>query len=201
MIVSGGQPANFNYVAFDGTTGLFVAGLIYEVTTGSPVLVGPPVAMTDMGDGVYVGQFTPDSGESYLIISAIYDDAGFTTPSAERPPAADNFDAFTMSNSLLNFNYGTYDQNPFLTINATVFNITDIVSNSFTMTHVALGVYMGQFIGANMKQYLVEKIPTNPDYTAGADSFQTFPIFASALVQFESANLIGQSLTAILKEA
>ena len=204
MLVNGGQSANFNYGAYDGVTGLDIGALIYDVTSGSPSFLSGPTPMTDAGAGVYVGSFTPLSGSSYLIIMAAYTDNTFLTVDQSRSPAAINYDAFITDTATLNFNYGAYDQNASLTLVATVFNLTDSSQSSFNMTHVALGVYFGQYTGAITKSYLVVKIPTDPTRPPGVESFQSFAINGGSLVinEYVSPVLIvtGQSLNASLRE-
>lgn len=174
MLVKGGQSANFNYPTYDQATGLFVAGSIYDVTTGAPSLVGSPIAMTDESNGVYVGSFTPVAGKSYLVISAVYLDSGFTEVDTSRAPEADQYDAFTTDTSLLNFNYGAYDQDDSLTLSANVFNLTDSAMSTVAMAYVTLGVYFGRYQGAVGKSYAVIKSPSDTTRPPGADSFQTF---------------------------
>lgn len=211
MIVYGGQPASFNYVAFDGMSGMFVAGTIYDVTTGSPVLVDALVDMTDLGNGYYVGQFTPLANHSYLVITVVYTDDTYSTPSTNRSPGSDNYDAFATSTALLNFNYAAYDMNPGLDIEATVYNITDDTTTSLEMTYVAFGVYIGQYTGVVGKEYLVQMATGTNLYSPAATSFQCFLIGAQVIQLIElnpatligqssSANLIGQSLNATLVE-
>ena len=176
MIVKGGQPCNFNYAAFDRTANLFVAALIYDVTTGSPVLVGSIIPMPSEGNGAYVGSFTPTGGHFYLVIKAVYTDGTYSTPSPDWPPSAEQYDSPTSDTTLLNFNYGAYDENTHLTINATIYDLTDSTQASIVMAHVALGVYFGQYHGALNKSYSVLKVPTDFTRAPGLDSFQTFTI-------------------------
>jgi hypothetical protein len=200
MIVLGGIPANFNYVDPLGATGLFVAGIIVDITTGSPVVLGSPVAMTDLGNGAYVGVFTPVLGHFYTVVSASYVDSGFTTLDTSRAPAAAQFDTFSTDTTQFSFNYATYDFDSGLTINATVENLVAMTETSFAMTPTILGVYFGMYTGAVGDNFVVTKIPTDGIHAPAADSFQCFTIFSGAQIELVAATLIGQSLNAILVE-
>ena len=182
---------------------MFVAGTVYDVTSGVPSYIEGPLAMVDLGNGVYQGSFTPTLNHSYLVIMATYDDAGFTTPNPNRPPSAANYEAVTVDTSVLNFNYGTYDQNASLTLKATIFDLTDdTIFGPITMAHVALGVYSGQFQGVVGKNYCVVKAPTDLTRAPGADSFQCFDLNIDITiieVSLANATLIGQTLNATLE--
>lgn len=210
MLVQGNNPVSFNYSTFDQTTGLHVAALIYDVTSGVPSLVGSAVAMTDHGDGTYFGSFTPLPNHAYLVITSVYLDPGFTTTDPNRSPGGLNYEAYTNDTATLNFNYGAYDLYAGLTINTTIYNLTNSTQSSGTMAHVANGIYFGQYVGAIGKSYLVTKVATDPDRSPGSDSFQAYslapPIFyelSNALLDGQSLDAIleGQSLDAILEEA
>ena len=195
MIVSGGQQANFNYGAFDGQTGLFVGGIVYDVTTGTPNLVGDPIPMTDLGNGGYFGTFTPSAGYSYLIICAVFTDNTYVTVNPDRPCAAYNYDSFLTSSALMNFNYVADGGNSGLTILATVYNITDATQATLNMIYVDFGVYFGQVIGQVGSNYYVTKVPSDSNYSLGIESFQCFLINSGQNQQSSMiATLVGQQL-------
>ena len=203
MIVKAGQQFNFNYPTWDRATGLFVAATVYDVTSGTAVFVAQ-IAMIDVASlGIYEGLFTPLAGKSYLIISAVYTDGTYTVPDLTRGPVADQYDCFTTDTSLLNFNYGAFDQDASLTIEATVYDIstgTPVQVDQFNMTYVALGVYFGQYLGTVNKNYLVAVVPSDLDRAQSADSFQCFELSTGGgSVSTCSAELIGQSLNGVLK--
>lgn len=193
MIVAGGLPVNFNYVAYDQATGLRVAGLIYNVTTGSPILFGSAIGMTDEGGGVYAGSFTPIMGQSYLVITSVYQDSGFTIPDTSRGPNANQYDAFEFNSTPLNFNYGAYDQDPSLTIVATILDLTSNTTSTQNMVYVTQGVYFGHYVGTLNHSYLVTKQPTVASRSPGADSFQCYTI--SELGPICTIGLTGRFLT------
>lgn len=175
MFVNGGQPVNFNYTTFDAQSGLNVAAVIYDVTNGTPALLSGPTAMTDKGNGTYVGSFTPVLGKYYLVIAACYTTSGFTTPDTTRAPSPFNFEAAASNTAVLNFNYGAFDQYASYTITATIYNITDNTSANVTMVYVTLGVYFGQYTGAVNKSYFVYQVPS-PSASPNSESFQCFAI-------------------------
>lgn len=197
MYVTGGLPVNFNYVAFSGVTNLFVAALIYDVTSGLPVF-NSKVTMVNQQAGVYEGSFTPQNGHSYLIIKNVYTDGTYSVVSLNWSTGADNYDAFVTDTSLLNFNYATFDVNAGLTIRATVYNLTDVINNSFNMTHVANGAYFGQFQGVLNKNYLVTEIPTDSFHTPDSDSFQSRSLTPVYTVLSPPSLLFGQGQNAQL---
>lgn len=202
MLVLGGSPVSFNYATFDEVSGLYVAGSIYDISTGSPVFVSK-VGMTNQASGIYVGSFTPVAGHFYLVICAVYTDAGFTTPDTTRAPGATNYDAPTTDTSLLNFNYGSFDQNAGLTINVTVYNLTTSTFTTMTMTYVTLGVYFGQYQGSNGFSYLVTQIPTDTSLAPGCNSFQAAVLGGNSTIitnYLNAATLVGQNLAAVLQE-
>lgn len=55
-----------------------VAMSVYDLTTGSPVLVQGPSAMSLVADYTYQGHFSGTTGRNYVIIKAVYTDGGFT---------------------------------------------------------------------------------------------------------------------------
>lgn len=198
MLIVGGQPTNFNYCAFDGQTGLHVGGNVFDITTGTPTVVGSLIPMTDEGNGVYVGSFTPALGKFYTVVAAVYTDNTYSTVNTGRPPGASQFDSFTVDNTTFTFNYGTWDFNDVESITATVFNLTDSTQSSFAMTHVAFGVYFGKYVGTVGKEYFVSKIPADSTYAPAGDSFQCFQVFSGPPIVLPAATLVGQSLIATL---
>lgn len=60
--------------------GLDVGLSVYDVTTGTPSLVGSVVAMANItGTHSYFAQFTPVSGKQYVVHKAVYTDGTLTT--------------------------------------------------------------------------------------------------------------------------
>lgn len=197
MIVNPAQIVSFIYPTFDEATGLYVAASIYDVSSGTPVFITKTGMADTLGDGIYVGQFTPAAGVSYLVVMLVYTDAGFTTVDSNRSPGAENYDAFSVNTALLNFNYGAYDQASNLTITANVLNLTDVSQATASMVHVLGGIYFGHYQGVVGKSYAVLKVPTDLTRPPGSDNFQAYTLGQGGSVTinlFGEAVLIGQSL-------
>jgi hypothetical protein len=64
---------------FVGATAGDVALSIYDVTTGSAVLIQGLTAMTAITAGAYFGRFTPVAGKEYVAFAAVYTDNTFAT--------------------------------------------------------------------------------------------------------------------------
>lgn len=78
---SAANPQPFE-VTYD-QSGLIVNMSVYDITTGSAVLVSGPTAMTNLGSsGTYFGFFTPTIGHAYLVVKTptnpIYDSSSET---------------------------------------------------------------------------------------------------------------------------
>lgn len=194
MQVVGGLSTNFNYPTYDEASGLFVGGLIYNVTTGTPSQVGSTVQMVNEGNGFYIGTFTPAVGQSYLIVMVVFTDSGYSVINTTRAPGATQIDAYSTNTALLNFNWAAFDQNASLTVSATVYNLTASTSSSVSMSEVIYGVYFGQYQGSVGNQYAVVKIPSN-GYVAGGDSFQAANIGSGStnVIELSQALLYGQN--------
>lgn len=65
-------------VTFD-STGLDVAMSVYDVTSGSAVLVQGPTAMILVAGYTYQGHFTGTLDHNYVILKAVYTDNTFAT--------------------------------------------------------------------------------------------------------------------------
>lgn len=175
MLVNGGQSANFSYPTFDMDAALFVAGNLYDVTTGVAVFISQ-IVMAYEASGVYVGNFTPTSGHNYLVIAVVYIDGTYTTLDISRAPWGANYEASIADTASININYGAFDQNGTLSPLAKFINMTDSTTFSVVMVHVFAGVYFAQTTGAIGKQYLTVVDPSNGSYSPSSDSFQCFAI-------------------------
>ncbi len=181
MLVNSGQPVSFIYPTYDQASGLNVAGFVYNVTTGAPVLVTGQIPMSDESSGVYEASFTPALGQSYLVITSVFSDSGFTTPDLTRAPWAQQYDPLGSNNSQMNFNYAAFDQNALLAVNATVYDLTLSTSSVIGMVYVAFGVYFGQYTGIVGHNYSVVKLPTDVTRAPDADAFQIFAIASGGI--------------------
>lgn len=76
-----GVPCGFE-VAFDSPS-LNVGMSVFDMSSGSPVLVGSVIAMQNTGGNQYYGEFTPATvGKRYAILKAVYTDGTLTTLSS-----------------------------------------------------------------------------------------------------------------------
>lgn len=56
-----------------------VAISVYDVSSGTPILVQGPTAMENVVGFTYFGSFTPPFPKQYIIFKAVYTDSTFTT--------------------------------------------------------------------------------------------------------------------------
>jgi hypothetical protein len=82
-------------VTYD-TTNLFVAMLVYDVTSGSPVLADT-IPMDHVINGVYVGIFTPAANKTYLIVKASFTDVTYSAFDSNRYPASESISTIVQS--------------------------------------------------------------------------------------------------------
>lgn len=80
----------FNYGVFNQNPGLFIAGNVYDVSTGTPVLVTQAHA-AHVFAGVYFGFFTGVANDSYEIPKFVYTDGTYTTTDPSYGPGSDTF--------------------------------------------------------------------------------------------------------------
>lgn len=203
---------SFNYVDAFQESNLFVAALIYDVTSGTPVF-NSKVAMTHAAFGVYTGSFFGAPNASYLVISAVYTDGTYTTPDTNYAPESDEFQCFPMTVTYFIFDYTDYGQSPSLNVAAKIYDVSTgspVFNSQVTMNHVALGCYFGFFNGVAGKTYETAKMVFTdgtfmtpaPDRAAGSDAFQAAVVGGISITnKLRSATLIGQTLNATLKES
>lgn len=87
----------FNYATYDQNTSLYIQGSVYDMSSGTPVLVDQ-VVMDHVFCGVYFGSFVGVSAKTYAIASAVYD-SSYTTPDPYRAAACENFDCISITGS------------------------------------------------------------------------------------------------------
>ncbi len=83
----------FDYTDYGQSSSLNIEAKVYNVTTGTPVLVGS-VPMAHVFAGCYFGTFTGTVGQTYAVQKVVYSDPGYTTPDPNRAPAASHFQSF-----------------------------------------------------------------------------------------------------------
>lgn len=176
MLINPNQSFPLTFSTIDATSSWDVAAKVYDVTTGTPVLVSTVTLSPTIVSGVYVGAFTPAADKAYFVITGVFTDGTFATPDTDYSPDSANFETYTTDTSILNFNYSAYDQNATLTISATVFNATDNIHSSVSLSHVAMGAYYGRFVGAVGKSYYIAKLATDLSYSPGSDEFQGYDL-------------------------
>lgn len=99
MLGKAGVSYGWNYTTADQQSGLFLAGSIYNITSGTPVFV-TKINMTEIAStGSYIGVFTPVAGLAYSILSLVYTDSGRTIVDTNRAPANETFQAVDLSSA------------------------------------------------------------------------------------------------------
>lgn len=81
-------------------SGLAVAMSVFDVTTGSAVLVSGPAAMIDLsGLNTYFGQFTAAVNKNYIVVKAVYTDGTFATLDTDYPQGSESFTTVSSGSS------------------------------------------------------------------------------------------------------
>lgn len=198
---------SFKYPVYDQASNLFVMATIYDVTTGTPVLLGTVHMAYD--NAGYVGDYLAGTDVAYLVVMAVYD-SSYTTLDTTRSAVADNLFAGDPGSTNLGFNYVAFDQATNLHLGANLYDITTgtpVFVNQVVMAHVMAGAYFGSATGTEGKLYSLSKIVytdsglTSPDLTRGpgADVFQCFvPPDVQAQI-IAALNLAAPSLKSFLQ--
>lgn len=90
-VVPSNRAIDFEYSAYDGSTGLFIAMKVYDLSSGTATLV-TTVGMTEVINGTYWATytFTPAMiGKSYLIQKSVYTDGTYATLNALYSPGSE----------------------------------------------------------------------------------------------------------------
>lgn len=154
MLVPVGSPFSFNYTTYDQAHGLFVAGMVYDVTSGIPIFV-QNIQMPELnGSGVYVGQFNPTALKAYMVIGIVYTEGTYTVIDPSRAPSVDFYLCGYLDTTQMNINYGAYDMSPDLFLQATIYDMANTGSPIFVpLIYVTAGIYFCQSIGVIGKDY------------------------------------------------
>jgi len=83
----------FNYGAYDLASNLYIAGSVYDVSSGSPSLV-TQVDMIHVLGGVYYGSYSGTLDKQYVVAIASYTSNTYMTLDTTRAPAGEVFQAF-----------------------------------------------------------------------------------------------------------
>lgn len=177
-----GQPFSFCYQAFDQVTDLFVQARVYDVSTGTPVLLDT-VIMQSAGIGLYTGSYPAQSLTSYLVIALVYTSDLYTVIDTNRAPWAECYKSTDAPTSFMLFNYGAFDQYTGMDVAANIFDITTgdpVFVTQTPMSEVYAGVYFGSSNGNVPHCYAVNtSVYTDGTYTvvdtdrpSGSDVFE-----------------------------
>ena len=85
----------FAYATFDQNSGLYIAGNVYDVTSGNTFK--SQVQMTNVIAGVYWGSYTGTLNKTYLVSQLVYTDNTYSTVDTTRAPASDSFQVWNLS--------------------------------------------------------------------------------------------------------
>jgi hypothetical protein len=180
QIIAPAFPFLFTYGDSFQNSSLYVAANVYNITTGSPVFTAQ-VPMTNIGAGVYSGQYLAVSGQTYLVVSVPYLDSMYTVLNPEGAPVAECYKSWDAPFSLLAFNYGAFDQAAGLYVAASIYNASTEVS-FVEMPHVFAGVYFGTYTGTGTNPYKTKTLCYDPTFTyvdmtrsPGTENFNIFP--------------------------
>lgn len=86
----------FCYGAYDENNSLFPKANVYDVTTGTPDLVGQ-VILSSVATGVYFGSFLGTLTKNYEVDIAIYTDSNFVSVDQNRSPSCQSFNCILLS--------------------------------------------------------------------------------------------------------
>jgi hypothetical protein len=211
QIVQGSQLFSFSYGAIDQSNDLAVGFLVYKITGDVPVLQGT-IEGQPTANGVYVGGWIGDSGETYLVIGAVYEDGPpYEVPDLNYAPTAETFQCTTDAVLTLGFNYAAFDQNAGLFVGATVYDFTTgapVELDFIQLEYLTLGVYWAKFTGTLGHTYLISSaVYTDGSYSSvntyratGTENFDCIEIGNITIINntFESATLEGQDAEATL---
>lgn len=206
-LIQPGTAFCFNYTAFDQDETLFVATRVYDITSGSAVFV-TQVAMTEIQNGLYSGNFIGLDDKTYITISLVFTDGTYSSVNSNRPPAARCFQAVQEALVEWAFNYVNIDQEINLNIAATVFDLSSgssVFVEQIALQYIVAGVYFGVFEGEVGKTYEINSLvytddtlsTVDTDYAPGTDSFSSF-LMRVVQNNFVAATLTGQNVEAVL---
>lgn len=223
ILVKPGINFAINYPSYGLVTGLFIQATVYDVSTGTPNVVAH-LTLAEIQNGFYSASYPGVSTKTYLVITLVYTDNTYSTIDTNYAPNADCYKVTDAPVAFGAMNYGIYSQESDLFIAASIFNCTT-GSLSFVskllMTHILGGVYFVSFTGLQDNSYQVLKFvytdgtlaTVDTNWNAGSDIFELIQgggssggssvLFEGAQLngQDNSANIVGQTLSAVLKEA
>lgn len=207
-LVQANQVFSVSYGAFDQSDDLDVGFYVYDVSTGSPVFV-EIIAGESAGFGAYTSTYTAASGQTFLIIGAVFTDDTYVTLDPIYSPDAQCFQAPESSVvTFLAFNYATFDADPNLFIQASIYSLSSgspVLVDTYELELAGLGAYFGFFDGDQGNTYVVTSVVYTDDTymevnTARAPAVDSFDCITAGVTNVLcEAELIGQSTEAILE--
>lgn len=206
--VNAAEKFSFVYQSNPSSDLLFVAARIYDVTTGTPVLLGSVVM--DLGEnGLYSGGYLAESLKSYLAILLVYTDDSYSVVDTDRAPIAETYKTVDSPSGELLLSYGAFDQAPSMDVAANIYNVTTgtpVFEDQVPMPEVYAGIYFVLYEGFVLNGYAINlAVYTDDSYTTvdtdrpfGSDSINT--IEPSLIVTNDLPFILtGQNLTAVLE--
>lgn len=100
QIAPAGVPIPFEYSAYDLSPSLNVGMEIWDVTTGSPIIVGSVVPMVYVDKGTYFANYTFLANKIYVVNKMVYTDNTFTTPLTTYSPGSESLQASTLESDI-----------------------------------------------------------------------------------------------------
>ncbi len=208
QIFEAGSKFSMNYATYDQNASLYVAFSIYDITSGTAVFVTKVPAAT-LAFGVYTAQYIGLAAKTYLAIGAVYTDGTYTILEQMRSPVCDTYQAKNVGITNLFFSYGTYDANDSLFLRANVYEVSGVAPvlvDTVVLENVALGVYVGLFVGDLTSNYEVDiavytdsnYAEVDPNRSPACESFNCILLSGVTLV-LNDAILEAQSTSAILE--
>lgn len=167
-LVPYGIAAYYNYTSYDLSPSLFIAAIIKDLTSGTPVVIsGPnPIPLQHTNLGSYIGSFVPAAEKIYEINIMVYTDNTYTTPNV----------AYTPATELYTTQYAPMAQSFWLTdITTAIFNPAVSAANflrSLSLGNVATSVWgalRSSFTGAGTFGEALQGIIT-PSRAAALDN-------------------------------
>lgn len=153
-----------SYTAFDFSNALSVAAKIYDMSSGSPVLVQTS-GLANLANGSYWFSFTPNSAKNYLANIAVYTDGTFTSLDSGYSPSDLPFGTGA---SVLS--YTSYIAQSGLFIRAAIYDTTTgsaVFVQNLVLSLMVNGTYYGLFTVTAAHQYIASvAVYTDGTYTS-----------------------------------
>lgn len=208
-LVQASMPFTFNYTAYDLNAGLFIGFRVYDVSSGTPVLL-TTVHGALANFGAYVGNYTPLANKTYMIIGLVFTDGTYATVDGTRAPSLAFYQTISASVTYLPFGYAAFNLEIDLNLRGTVFDMNSgspVFVSNVSMVEVENGIYFGHFTGTAGHPYQIASVVyTNNSFstvdTSWAPACEDYECISTASVNVTNIirvpTLTGQSLDAVL---